>query len=645
MAAAKKVDAKIKRLRERAFDLMREEKYAQAVEIYEQLIKLDEDDGEWPRRAADCHWHLKNPDQRLRYSLLAARAYSDAGLMLKAIAMCKVVLSIDPDHSETQRQLARLHSQKPHGKVRPRPAGVTHHGLRMNEVVAQREPARRNSVRPTTPEEEERKAERTRARMAAAAALRLARAQKRKEAIAAARERRAAATEADASASTETGRPEPKTSTSHNENSPEKVLGRVALRPVVVQAKNAPEPVGGPPSSAFPPPHPPLIPSLRVDPPPRATPSPGLDALVLSQRVPTKHLDSLPPAPGRGHVYSLTLAEIPDADFSVGALPSIKAPAPSSDDLLFVPVIPSDGAEEPSPDSIDVRDVSFGTKLSKDRLELSQRDFADIPLLSELAPDVLRQLITDVAMVELRTNEVLFNEGDPADAMYVVVEGSVTAVTLPHREKPIQLAHLFEGESFGEIGLMSDQPRGATVSAHEPTRLLRFDRDIVAILIEQDPGFLATLLQFLKDRLVEDLMMSSPLFAPFSEHERYDLAEQFEFLEIEPNSILLESGQHPIGMYVLLTGEATMKGASEAGTVRRLGPGDIFGEQALLNGEVSRVEVRTTCKSFALCLPSDAFPEVIMTHPTVLEYLSALTESSKGELDVAEDFLDHIRFF
>jgi CRP-like cAMP-binding protein len=367
-----------------------------------------------------------------------------------------------------------------------------------------------------------------------------------------------------------------------------------------------------------------------------------LAALRLSERVKARGVDSLPPA--TGNVYSLMLSNIPDAELTAARVPVIKPPSLVSDDFLYVPVIPAIEEELP-PDSIDTGNVSFGSPLSANRLDVTKRDFGNIPLLSDMPPDVLRQLITDVAMVELETGQVLFSEDDLADAMYVVVEGSVTAVTLPHRDKPIQLAHLFEGEFFGEIGLMSDQPRGATVSAHEPTRLLRFDRDIVAVLIEQDPGFLATLLQFLKDRLVEDLMMSSPLFAPFNEQERYDLAELFEFLEIEPNSILLESGQHPIGMYVLLTGEATMKGASAAGTVRKLSSGDIFGEQALLSNEVSQVEVRTTTKSFALCLPSDAFPEVVMTHPTVLAYLSALSEGSKGELDVSEDFLDHIRFF
>lgn len=706
MAAARKGEAKIRRLRENAAELMSAQKYDQAVTVYEELSRLDETNGEWARRAADCHWHLKNTDQRLKFSLLAARAYSEAGLLLKAIAMCKVVLSIDPNHQETQQELADLHARGTPAYSRAISGGVSHQPLDgpvssktaalSADALPSGTPQRINPLRPSAAENAKRD-ERTRARMAAAAALRLARAQLKRDSVADAEKTGAeppSAGECQARPLFEAGKasianetsPTGITPTAPDKTTDNRVLGRISLKRIVHEVEQPRAAVVSPQKSGAPRPPLPVIPSLRIEPPKRKTASPGLVSLRLSERVPARSMDSL--RPSRGNVYSLALGEIPNAELRALRVPDIKLPKLTPDELAYVAVIPppkespskdkaprenkampnvapphaepapeellplekvlsseDEPASEPSPDSIDTDNISFDSPLFPDKLDVANKDFGGIPLLSDLPANVLRQLITDVAMVELDTGDVLFNEGDPADAMYTVVEGSVTAITLPHRDKPIQLAHLVEGEFFGEIGLMSDQPRGATVRAHEPTRLLRFDRDIVAVLIDQDPSFLAKLLRFLKERLVDDLMTSSPLFTPFDQDERLKLADQFEFLDIEPDSVLLERGQLPIGMYVLLTGEATMRGASEAGTIRRLGPGDIFGEQALLNNEVSKVEVRTSAKSFALCLPSDAFPEVIVSHPAALEYLKTLSESSKGELDVAEDYLDHIRFF
>jgi CRP-like cAMP-binding protein len=94
-------------------------------------------------------------------------------------------------------------------------------------------------------------------------------------------------------------------------------------------------------------------------------------------------------------------------------------------------------------------------------------------------------------------------------------------------------------------------------------------------------------------------------------------------------------------MYVLLAGEALCTGGAGSANLQTLGPGAIFGERALLNNAKSDLEVVTLTKSFALCLPSDSFFEVIMTHPTVLEYISSLTDGSHGH----DSPIDQIAFY
>ena len=65
---------------------------------------------------------------------------------------------------------------------------------------------------------------------------------------------------------------------------------------------------------------------------------------------------------------------------------------------------------------------------------------------------------------------MLFHEGDPGDALYVIVEGEVAV----QAEGPprVEMARLGAGSFIGEVALMTDQPRSATVTAVAGAELL-----------------------------------------------------------------------------------------------------------------------------------------------------------------------------
>jgi len=77
---------------------------------------------------------------------------------------------------------------------------------------------------------------------------------------------------------------------------------------------------------------------------------------------------------------------------------------------------------------------------------------------------------------ELEAEEVLFREGDPGDRFYIVFSGAVEIL----KERPMgdheRLAVRRIGDAFGEMSLLNDAPRSATVRAVEPTRLLAVSR-------------------------------------------------------------------------------------------------------------------------------------------------------------------------
>jgi CRP-like cAMP-binding protein len=174
---------------------------------------------------------------------------------------------------------------------------------------------------------------------------------------------------------------------------------------------------------------------------------------------------------------------------------------------------------------------------------------------------------------------------------------------------------------------MTDQPRSATVAALEPSELLRIDRITLSRVLANHGDVLRAVLRFVRDRLVDRWMRTSPLFRPFDEAQRADLASRFTFLEIDAGTRLLAAGHRPDGLYIVLAGQFLVR--RDGATVAQLGPGDLIGETALLSGGAFKSDVVARGKSLALCLPAATFREVIMTHPHVLEYIGEQAEHSR----------------
>ncbi len=238
---------------------------------------------------------------------------------------------------------------------------------------------------------------------------------------------------------------------------------------------------------------------------------------------------------------------------------------------------------------------------------------------SVLTPALMRMAIERVRLIPLPAGETLFSQGDAGDDLFVVAWGEVAVLV------PKEVARLSEGEFFGEIALLADQPRTATVRATVDSQVLAFDRALLRDLIEASPDLLVVLLRFVRERLIVTLSETSHLFAPFSALERLALAARFEFLEIDDGLRLIDEGARSPGLFVLLAGEA--HALSGGRMVARLLPGDVFGEISLMTGQTSTAQVTAIGKCFVLFLSKDDFSEIIMTHPQVLEYLSSLADA------------------
>ena len=82
---------------------------------------------------------------------------------------------------------------------------------------------------------------------------------------------------------------------------------------------------------------------------------------------------------------------------------------------------------------------------------------------------------------------VLFEQGDPSDALYVLKSGSLGAFRREGDDPPALVGIVAAGETIGEVGLMLDMPRNATARALRDSELLRLSRSAFDSLVERHP--------------------------------------------------------------------------------------------------------------------------------------------------------------
>ncbi len=124
-----------------------------------------------------------------------------------------------------------------------------------------------------------------------------------------------------------------------------------------------------------------------------------------------------------------------------------------------------------------------------------------VPLFSQLAPVELERVAEITRERSYPRNSVILFEDDPGDALYVVATGQVKVVLIGEDGREVILSVLGEGDFFGEMSLIDEEPRSAHVIAMEDSNLLVIRREDFQAILQQSPGIAMGLLRELSRRL------------------------------------------------------------------------------------------------------------------------------------------------
>ena len=132
-----------------------------------------------------------------------------------------------------------------------------------------------------------------------------------------------------------------------------------------------------------------------------------------------------------------------------------------------------------------------------------QRDvevLRSIPLFSKIEPAKLKLLAFTSEQVEYMTGEVLFRQGDAGDAAYILLEGDAD-ILVESPSGPVRVAQLGKNDIVGEIAILCDVPRTATVAAASRLLTLRVSKDGFFNLVTQFPQVGVEIMHELASRL------------------------------------------------------------------------------------------------------------------------------------------------
>jgi CRP-like cAMP-binding protein len=122
-------------------------------------------------------------------------------------------------------------------------------------------------------------------------------------------------------------------------------------------------------------------------------------------------------------------------------------------------------------------------------------------IFPRLSPDALSELFRSARLAEYPAQITLCREGEIEHCFYVIVEGGVDVYKILEGQR-ILINQMSAGAHFGDLALLLDLPRTATIITAEPTRVLEIDRDIFAGLLRTNPDIVVALSQLVLKRFL-----------------------------------------------------------------------------------------------------------------------------------------------
>ncbi|MEQ8369401.1 MAG: cyclic nucleotide-binding domain-containing protein [Alphaproteobacteria bacterium] len=123
-----------------------------------------------------------------------------------------------------------------------------------------------------------------------------------------------------------------------------------------------------------------------------------------------------------------------------------------------------------------------------------------IPLFQNMEPSKLKLLAFTAERLTFEPGQMLFRQGDPGDALYIVVEGEAE-VFIDSADGELHLAEIGRNAPVGEMAIVGDVPRSASVRATSALVTLKISKELFFRLVNEFPQIAVEIMRVLATRL------------------------------------------------------------------------------------------------------------------------------------------------
>lgn len=276
-----------------------------------------------------------------------------------------------------------------------------------------------------------------------------------------------------------------------------------------------------------------------------------------------------------------------------------------------------------APDLLDIK-AKMEELCSGGDKERNKMDLPKIPLFAELDQDELIDVVNNLKHSSFSLGDLICRAGDDGTSIYVITEGFIKIFIEGAAGEKIEIAKLGAGDFFGEAGFFTNGKRNASVMAIDDTELLEITKDGFELIFERHPRIKELLESFYKKRVLDKLLVVSPLFSVLNDSERTGLLNDFKLKSYNDGDIVIREGDSGDALFLIKQGKAivtTEDGGNKELVLAGLKEGDFFGEVSLITGKPRTATISADGPLELMELSKNAMMKYLKKYPQIEDLL------------------------